>query len=388
MRRKGIFILIIVGVLLVIFSISNVIADLNTNTNLTKFKKMDGLKIIEQGVLVDLPTNKDKQELVDSINPQTGLPAIQLKPKAGEKEIFTKKLVTEDTKKIINAPYVKDQNKEIIIYDPVTTMLSIPLPTSNEYLIEFDGTIYITDWKNNKLKKFLKDEVGEYKKDQVLSTHIEQVGVPLWGAHPNLSPNSNYLIFYSERNMINGKLMGELWVKNMKTGDEYLLPEIGVIIGWVNDQTLILSGRSIFSINVQTGETKKLIENGAYINIAIINDQIVYQEEKGSITIRSIFTEGKRIVSSPLVNSIGSIDSQGSWVAFMNLIHDFQSEYSIVLYNIDNNTWKLITSPKEIAMQGFSWIDDSTLLIQTISTDGKMEESTYIVNVDELEVSQ
>jgi len=374
------------AMLILTISISSVSAD--SIFNLLKFKKIDGIKQVQEGILVDLPTRKDKQEVVDSIDPKTGGPTKILTAKSADKAVLKKTLVAEDTGKTIEVPYVKENNKNILIYDPVATLWTVPIPGTEDYLITFDGTIYKTDLINNKLKKFLKDEVLGYKKDEVLSHSFAYVGTPLWGTSPSVNPSGTYLLFYTDRSMINDNMNGEMWVKNITNGDEKRVLEIGTaVIGWVNDTTVVLAGTQIISLNVESGEIKVLIENGA-TNVAIVKDSIVYQTLRGTLTLQSIFTGEVSTVSSSILNRSGSIQAQGSWVAVHNQVRDTDAEYSLVLYNIESTEWKLITASDNSWLEAASWLDESTILIHTMSADGKMDQATYIVNIDEVEALQ
>ena len=82
-----------------------------------------------------------------------------------------------------------------------------------------------------------------------------------------------------------------------------------------------------------------------------------------------------------------SFQVQGSWIAMLNQVRPSDSEFSVVLYNVDSKVWKEIKAPSNAWIDGVCWMGDSTLLIKT-SIKGTQEESTYIVNIDEVEVAQ
>ncbi|RAV06447.1 hypothetical protein [Paenibacillus sp. YN15] len=372
-------------VLVLIIGVASVSA---SGFNLSSFKKTEGVKQVQEGVLVDLPTKKDKQDIINSIDPVTGAPTLQSKAKAKDRNVLSKSFVADDTRKTLDVPYVKENDKEVAIYDPVTTLWTVPIPGTNEYLISFDGTIYRTDWKNGKLEKFLKDEVNGYKKDETLSKQVEGIGTPLWGSAPAVSPTGAYVLFFSERSMVNGEdKNGQLWIKNIKTGDEQPVLSGGAgVIGWLNNETVILDSQHIISLNVETAKAEILIEDGT-INAALLKDQLVYQINPGSLTLQSIQTGKKTEVPSLLINRVASLQSHGSWVALHNQEKDGEPDFSVVLYNVDEKTWKVIHAPPNTWIDGVSWMDSTTLLIQT-SVKGTLDEATYTVNIDEVEVAK
>lgn len=376
--------LLLGGVVVLFLAISITAVSGNSLSNLFNFKKVDGIKQVQEGVIVDLPTRKDKLEVVNSIDQITAAPTLNLKATAEDKTVYTKHFVAEDTGKEIYIPYVKEQTKDVIIYDPVTTLTSVPIPETDEYLISFDGTIYKTDWENSKLTKFLKDEVNGYEKDVVLSYN----GTPIWGTNPIVNPTGTYMLFFSERSVVRGNMNGGMWIKNIKTGDETptLFEGSGSVVGWMNDTELVFDGIEIVLIDLETGDIQKLVENGAK-NVALVKDQLVYQDAPGSLILQSVITGEKTTISSSLINWIGSYQTRGSWIALVNIVRDEDRERSVVLYNIDSKNWKVITSPTNTWIDGAFWADDSTLHIWT-SKKGRMDEATYIVNIDEVEVVQ
>lgn len=376
--------LLVGGVVILVIAISISAVSGKSGFNLFDFNKEDGIKQVQEGVIVDLPTKKDKLDVVNSIDPITAAPTLNLKAKAEDKTVYTKHFVAEDTGKKIDIPYVKEQTKDVIIYDPVSTITSVPIEGTDEYVISFDGTIYKTDWKNSKLKKFLKDEVDGYEKDVVLSYN----GTPIWGTNPIVNPTGTYMLFFSERSVVKGNMNGGMWIKNLKTGDErpILLQGSGAVVGWLNDTELVFDGTEIVLLNLETGDLQKLVENGAK-NVALVKDQLVYQDAPGSLILQSVITGEKTTISSSLINRISSFQTQGSWIALVNILRDEERERNVVLYNIDSKIWKVITAPTNIWIDGALWADDSTLHIWT-STKGTMDEATYIVNIDEVEVVQ
>ncbi len=357
--------------------------------NLLNFNKVDGVKQVQEGVLVDVPTRKDKENIVKSIDLKTGAPILKLKAKAGDKKVLSKTLIAEDTGKSIDIPYVKENNKDIAVYDPITTLWTIPIPGTDEYLIAFDGTIYKTDWKSGKLKNFLKDEVNGYKKDDILSREYNQNETPVWAVSPVINPSGTYALFFSDRSRAvdGGDKNGQTWAKELRTGDEYPVKSgaIGEVLGWLDDTTVILNGIQTISLNVETGKTKVLVEDP--YNTGLVKDKLVYQTTPGSLNLQSVETGEKTIITSSILNRTPSFQGRRSWLAISNQIKDGERENSIVLYNVDTKAWKVIIAPESIWIDGFSWRDDSTLLVQT-TTKGTIDEVTFMVNIDELEVQQ
>ncbi|WP_127588674.1 hypothetical protein [Paenibacillus koleovorans] len=380
MKRKWL-VLGTTAVLVVAFGLT---ASANLGFNLDTFKKELGIKQIQEGVVVDLPTNSDKQVVVDSIDPKTGGPTKYLKPKAGNMEVLYKNLIAEDSGNSLKVPYVKNGTKDVAIYDPNTTLQTIPIPGTEDYLIPFDGTIYKTNWSKGTLNKLLKDEVNGYQKDEILSHKLDHVGTPMWGAYPMLNPTASYLLFFTERSMASGDKDGETWVKNMVTGEEKpVLSGTGKLLGWIKDTTAVISGQFIYSIDLTSGESKRLTDVKA-LDAGLVKNQLVYQSSPGSLTFKSVDSGEISTISSKLLHISGSYQTQGSWLAINNQVKDGSAEHSIVLYNIDTKTWKLVSEPSDQLINGVSWQDDSTLLLLTYKK-GTTQELTYTVNINELE---
>lgn len=349
--------------------------------NLENSKKENGIKQVQENILVDLPSKKDKQAVVDSIDPKTGAPTLNLEAKADEKEVLKKKFTTEDTGNNLDIPYVTNGEKDVAIYDPVTTIQAVPIPGTDEYLVNFDSTIYITDWKNGKLKKFLKDEVKSYKKDDFMKTRYDQA--PIWGYQPLFNPSGKYVLFQTNRCMANGDYNGETWVKDMDTGDEKpVISGCPQIIGWIDDATPVFSGQQIFAVNIKTLEKKILCDEQHTATFA--GNHIAFQDNPGSITLIAAFTGQKTVVVSPLLNEVHFFSGRGPWVGMLSQIKGGALGFSIVLYNIDTKIWKVIAPPDNILIDSFTWKDDSTILIRN-SIIGTMEETTYVVNINDVE---
>lgn len=357
--------------------------------SLLNFNKLNGAKHVQEGVLVDVPTRKDKENVVNSIDPKTGAPVLKLTAKAGDKKVLSKTLIAEDTGKSIDIPYVKENTKDVAIYDPVKTLWTIPIPGTNEYLISFDGTIYKTDWKSGKLKNFLKDEVNGYKKNDVLSRKFNQNETPVWAVSPVVNPSGTFVLFFSDRSRVldGGDENGETWVKDLRSGEEYPVKSggIGEVLGWISEATVVLNGIQTISLNVQTKEIKVHVEET--YNTSLVKDHIVYQISPGSLTFQSLVTGEKTVVTSSLLNRTASFQARGSWLAISNQMRDGEMERSILLYNVETKVWKEVTAPESVWIDGFSWKDDSTLLVQT-SKKGTIDEATYLVDINELEVQQ
>jgi Tol biopolymer transport system component len=325
---------------------------------------------------------KGKQAVLNSIDPATEAPVQNFMAKAYNKKAERKHFIAEDTGKEIDLPYVKSDKKDVVVYDPISTLWTTPIPGTANYLVAFDGTIYLAEWESGKLKNFLKDEVSGYKKDDVVSKKIEHVGTLLWGAYPAVSPNGSYVLFYSERSMLKDDPNGQLWVKDMSSGNEKpIFSGNGTVLGWLNRESVVLSSQNTILLNVQTGETKTLIEG--VTSAALVNDQLVHQSSPGTLTIQSVATGESTNISSHFLNRVGSFESRGAWVALHNQIKDGEADFNIVLYNLETKKWKLISAPSTIWIEGLSWADDNTLLIQT-STKGTHEETTYLVHINKL----
>lgn len=373
---------LILGVVAILaFSIGIYALQGKSYSELSKFDKVDGIVQVQEGVVVELPTKEDNSEVTTSIDPKTGAPTLKLEAKAKDKTVFIKRFIAEDTGMEVDMPYVKDGTKNIPIYDPINTLAIVPIPRTNEYLITFNGTIYKTNWEEGRLEKILKDEVNGYNKDDVLAQNI-----PLWGTNPIISPTGTYLLFYSDRSAINGSYNGEIWAKDLITGNERPLQiqGTGVLVGWLNDTELIFAGIETVLINLETGDVKKLLDNNV-TDVQLVKEQLVYLGSRDSLIIESLTTGEKKTITSSLINSIGSIEASGSWIAMTNQIRDEESEFNILIYNIDSNIWKMITSPENTWIDGFYWVNDSTLHVLT-STKGTLDEATYIVNIDEVKV--
>jgi hypothetical protein len=380
MKRKW---LMITSTALLLTTIGMTTALAKNGVHIYDFIKEARVKQIQEGAEVDLPSQIDKEKGINSIDPKTGEPMLQLQPKVGNKEVFKKHLIAEDTGKTLDVPYVKNGTKEVAIYDPITTLLTVPIPDSNDYFIDFDGNIYKTDWAKGILKKFVHDEVNGYQKDEILSHKLDGVGTPVWATLPRLNPSATYLLFFSERSMVTGDKNGETWIKNILTGEEKpVLSGSGSLVGWVDDTTAIFQGITICAVNVKTGEVATLLDK--VYDVGLFKDQLVYQIEPGTLIFQSVETGDITTVKNNLLHRSGVYQAQGDWLAIYNQVREGESEHSIVLYNRVSEMWKLISEPSDYMFTGALWQDDATILVQT-HRKGNSEEYTFTVNINDLE---
>lgn len=318
-------------------------------------------------------------------------------PKETYQNVLTKHFVTEDTRDTIDLKYVTKDNKQIVIYDSKHSTFSYPvsIPGTDDYLIGFNKTIYRTDWKNGILKKFLKDEVNGYKKDEFFAKQKEYSNrdVLVWGENPQVDPTGKYVLFYSNRSYFGGDPNGQTWVKNLNTGEEkpVLSGGIGEILGWVNPTTVILTRFNVESLDIETGESRTLKKNSNATSL--IGHQIVYQDDPGSLVLQDVNNGKTTTVSNSALNRVMQISTHGSRIAVVNRIssdvnnNHYTINDSVLLYNVDTDTWKEINEPDNISFIGVDFLDDQTLKVTAIKK-GTNEQENYSVKMDQLKKVQ
>lgn len=387
--KKNIYILIVIIVLLTSLV-------LGFNKYIFKFEqseKKSGNKFVQNGIIMDQPTAQEKLEVANSIDPISGLPTKEIIPKADKKEVKFKQLKVEDSDIRIDIPYVKEKDKDVIIYDYNADYSILAIPDSDEYLIDYQENIYITDLSSGKIKKYLKDEVLGYKIEDIANFYFEYIGIPSWGHTIEFSPTGKFLLYYTERGMMNGEEDGGIWIKSTETGEEYPTQyKGGYSLGWLDENTAIFDdlNSSIVTLNTINGQVDEVLTIG-HAGIAMMGNILLIEplEENRLITYNFEDNSYGEIVLPEMVNRVASImPSEGSWVALTYYEDNDVNWPAIALYNLETGIWKNIPVTEGMSYNQVSWYDTSTLIVNTCSTDGNMTEDSYTVNIDEVEELQ
>lgn len=372
--------LVVIFGILMVLSLSVVMA--KDKFDLSKVEKKEGKQYVREGVVLNLPTKKDMMRVVDSIDPITGAPTLALKVQDEKKNIQYKKFKKSDNEDEveIEIPYVKDKDKDVLVYDPVNSLLPIAIPNSDEFLIAMDGNIYITDLKKARLEPFVKDTTHGYDRKEVESKVVQFMGKLAWAIHPQIEPSGKYLLFYTQREQEQDNYNGRMWVKNIQTGNEYPTDQIGngSVIGWIDDSNVVVGGGEISLLNLESGKSQFLLDGG--IQTVLVGDELVRQETIGTLTFYSINTGDKRVISQKLLNYCGNIRTHKLSIMMHNM-----EKHELLIYNCKEDIWKVIKEPENEHIQSYQWIDEQNVLINTMSSDGKMNEFTYTINIEEVE---
>lgn len=264
MNKRKLLVLIISSFLIVLFSS---VAWASQNI-WSKSEKIEGTILVQNYIITKIPGEKERNEVINSIDPVTGVPlkslgpAIPLNKEDYEQISIDTEIDGESVALTFDVVY-KDK-QPVIITNNDKPYLIFPIPYSKQTVIQYRENLYIVDVEEKTMNRALLDEVGPYEmEDTAHRINQKQLGASLvWGTYPSFSPDGRNMVYYTNRDLAFGEMSnGELWLKDWETDEERFVSRwISPIIGWGKDNELFVAyttdfdGKEIIKINVITGE--------------------------------------------------------------------------------------------------------------------------------------
>ncbi len=360
--------------------------------------KLPGSLKFWDGVIYSEQDQITKKEISDSIDPVTGKSTKEFNIKSGQLskdgslEIDDKKNektieFNMDGKELrLKFHYVLKSNKNIVLPNSEEGYQLSPIPNSDQYLIEYNGSLYQLDIKNSKITKVLSDQVDAFEYTTLKNKKVEDLPLA-WGERPYYSPNGDYLIYYSNRNAVkNGGGNGQLWVKNFKNNNEKAVYDGGFeFAGWgESSQVFIRDNNKLVEINLEDSSNKVIQDNVALETLVVY--PFVIAPELGNINITDMKTNETHSINEGVGRADMLLaDPSGSHIAIKNYPDPNSFDTNILVLDDLKNaaSFKKISPDDGYVIDSFSWVDSENLLVVVIKK-GTIEQSSYLVNINEL----
>ncbi|MFF2089520.1 hypothetical protein [Paenibacillus sp. NPDC058174] len=349
------------------------------------FKRSDGFIIAQDDVVVKLVGEKEKKEIVDSLDPLSNRPTKVLDSKSIQNENTTHNVRLQedgldDELVILTA---KKNGKSIALPNPDRGYTVTNVPGTEQAIIGYNGSLYLLDISNDQaqIKKFLMDQVQGYDKNKIMKRATEKEGeFVLWGTEPSVNPKGTKVVFSTNRSSEND---GELWVKDLISGKEKSIGSPGAVLAWDDqDHVYLQSGPLTVQRNTDSGESTTLLSD--WVNsVTISYPYMVYSPDENKLIIQNLKSkEEKSVGLNGVVRKIVSTP-QGLCFAMMMLLDATAPGMEIIILNAETGEIKTIKEPKNAFFEEISWLDAEHLLIAT-REPGTTNQSTYEVNIHKL----
>ncbi|QYR22229.1 hypothetical protein KZ483_04315 [Paenibacillus sp. sptzw28] len=252
--------------------------------------------------------------------------------------------------------------------------------------MEYDGNLYAVDVNQNTIQPILANQVGQYDIQELDKKYVEDL-VPTWGTNAVVSPDGNLLLYHSTRNVLyDDNFNGQMWVKDLKTGQEEPVTDGGYsVIGWgAQNEVYVRRAEKVEKVNVKTKETSVVVDFA--LDAGLSYPYLIHQEEYGKLKITNLETNERKDLTFESLNRVGPIRTkEGSpWVMMFNAPDSTQPERTLVLINLQTQEVKQMQEPTSTFFTDGQWISESQFLVNVRQKDSDVEE-TYILNVNEVE---
>ncbi|HEY0828516.1 MAG TPA: hypothetical protein VGE40_10505 [Bacilli bacterium] len=388
MRKRIIIFMSIVLVLTV--AVTGAVFGAKTNKLLGSLKFWDGAIYSEQDQV-------SKKEISDSIDPVTGKSSKEFKIKAAQlskdgsieddnsRKEKTVQFNLDGKEAQLKFTYITKSNKNVVLPSSGEGYQITSIPNSEFYLLAYNSSLYQLDIANAKITKVLSDQVDGYEYAKLKDKDIDDLAL-VWGYQAYCSPNGDYFIFYSNRNAVkNGFGNGQLWVKNLKTKQEYAVYDGGFeFAGWgENNQLFIKDFDKLVEINIEAN-THKVIQEKVDPDTIVVYPYLVLPE-LGEIKITDLQTNETHSIAE----GIGRVswllgNPSKTHVAMINSPDPKLFDRNILIVDLEDATYKKIVPDEGYNIDIFSWVDSDTLLVVTIKK-GTIEQYSSVVHIKDLE---
>lgn len=355
----------------------------------SQFTKSEGPVDRKEGVVYQPPSNRDKADLVKSIDPVTDKPTHRLQNKAEGLVTKTIRMNHDGYSVDLEFDYVSRNGMIVLLprssHKPGAGYSAIvPLPNTNKSVIEFEGSLYVVDVEHDTIDKLLKDQVGGYSIEEAKAKSKQPSAsggdsFVWWGHRPSINPSGTILVFGTTRS---GR--DEVWVKDLASGEEKAFIQ-GAInpVGWVNDQEFVASSFGhLQKIHVGNGNSESLGDMNPF---AVSSPYLVGQQSGGAVEFVDLSTGDSRTLKhESLVRVSGiAISVQNLSVAILCLPNPQTPKHELLVVNMKDLTTKRLDVPEGKVGHTMHWQDDQTLLL-TLSDLQTRDEETIVVEIEKL----
>lgn len=268
---------------------------------------------------------------------------------------------------------LNNQDKNIIL-NKINT--HTPTLISNKDLNRFitishGEDIYEIDADSLSMTKLTKDSVSEISKEEYIKTYPKYL---IWAANPKISPNGDYFIYFSNKNIDNDSLILSPGIRlfGFEDNQEGLLVSSNMeeIIDsrayWVDNENIVYTTydyngtNRVYKYNILTKERERLIEfpnQEYYINIE--NGYMIYSTDSDSTNVLDLTNKIEKSFNVSTKAQFGTAISYNGKVALINennelVIINFKDE-KLHIVNLANQN-------KSISAV-LNWNSDTELMI-------------------------
>ncbi len=358
--------------------------------------KVQGSLKVFDGVIFSENDQAAQKAIVDSIDPVSGKAAKQHEPHSArltDAGIEVDKNKTEKTiafdldgKKIqLKFSSVQNGKKEVVLPDSGEGYVLTPIANQSGYILGYDGSLYGLDLASGTISKILSDTVGGYDRETLKKKKIEDLPL-VWGDRARVSPKGDFMIYFSNREAVqNGQGDGQLWVKNLKTQEEFPAYSGGFeFLGWGKEnQAFIRSQNTIIGVDLENRK-QYVVQNNVSLESVIAYPYLVSPELK---SVKVVNLDSKKELS--LVEGVGRIDMiladhTSSKFAMLNFPDPTSFNTNLIVVSDPENAASKVISPDAgYVVDTFSWIDSENLLVVALKK-GTTDQLSYVVNINNL----
>jgi hypothetical protein len=381
MNKKIIIILVLC--LSIIFIVATV--SLAAQNNWVNFEKREGVLWFQDGVTTTIPGVKEKKEIIDSIDPATGVPTKKHDDFFTETEKITMKVMTHnDREKELDFHVIYKGDEPVLIQSNDVAYILTNWPNSDATIMEYDHNLYSVDVRKNKIEPLLAEKVGKYDKNELDKIYVAGY---VWATRASVSPDGNRLIYFTTRNLLyDDNFNGQMWLKDFETGEEELLIDNSYfVIGWGEDNEVYARhGFAVEKIDLKTKETEVIVDS--MLSEGFSYPYLIYQEDYGQLTVVNLKTNERKDLKFDSLNRISPIYyMEGNpWVLAFNAPDRQKLDLEVVLINVRTDEIKVLPEPPNASFKGAQLISDTQFLVNT-RIKGTGVEQSYIINISEVE---
>jgi hypothetical protein len=351
------------------------------------FSKQKANLGVKDGVVYQKPDNQQRKDVVNSIDPKTNKASKQLfnqAPGLLKKEI---QMNLDGNDIILTFNYVKQKGKAIALplpgHKPGAGYQLFPYPNSSKELMEFEGSIYVLDLEKGSIEKLLHDITGPYSIQEAKQKSKQKVeeGDPFvwWGSRPSVNPSGTKMVFYTNRS---GE--GQIWVKDLVTGDERSLMKSALTVkGWASDTEFIASSFSeALKVNIETGKSISFGDAGTF---EISFPYLIVQKNEGSLSFINLNTGEEKVYSKDRLGFVNNMASLAglSTIAVLNQLDGTKPLFNLFIIDPSDFSTKILDIPSDKIALAIRWLDKNTLLL-TIRDQTTNDEESVFVDIDQL----
>lgn len=357
------------------------------------FKKIEGVLQVQDGVITKIPGEKEKNEIVRSLDPLTGRP---LSNQFGAILLDSNNLVRlnipstiKGKDKTFQFEVTYKNNNPILLRNNNQSFILTHIPHSNETIMEYDGDLYIVNPVTKKIIRALNEEFESNTFDDIsnkfLEKNVEDLSL-VWGDKAAVSSDGKRMAFFSNRNIaFDENLNGELWIKDFATGEEYPVTDWRFhILGWESESSIIVqAAERIGRLNVKSRNIEWIHDFS--LTSGYSYPYLVLQEREKELIIINLETEQKSSLTSPSFNQVQQITliEESPWIIMLNAPDRSKLERNLVVINVETGEHREIEPPTDSYIQDIQWLDKSNFIVNVRQIASTKEEA-YMVDLEKI----